>query len=525
MIWSELRRKLDLNLILVALLSIFAFAPLTHPGFFQSHSGFAPVFNLFELEANLWRNWGWAPTEMGHFDLLRAEGPLPYLLAEFLRWLGLGGVEAIKAVYLLGFLGSGLSLYLLAKELHGPKTGLVAAVVYIYLPYHLATVYVRGAFAEAWAFVLYPLILLCWDKYVRTGGWLWASATVLFYAMLAVSNLGLALLYTVFLLAYALLLTASTRAKARSSLLLVAAAALSLLLHVPMLLRFGLSLQMGGDFAEHFVYPFQLFSAGWGYGASVPGWEDTLPLQLGLPSTGLTLLAAMLLLRGGELDPTVRRQIGFFVVGAGVMVLLIFGPASLVWRASLFSFLLRYPWQILALVGLAMSISAGAVSKLARPLGHLPWQAVIVTLAILASYGYLSPHFTDVRVGGAPVALFDDKIALLAYQREGPLRHGATVRLHVYWQCLNPMETNYTVFVHVMDSEGTIWGQSDAMPANGDRPTSSWQPGEVIEDEYEVKISVDGPREGYTIKLGVYVLDTGERLRVCGGGTTVTLDR
>jgi len=86
------------------------------------------------------------------------------------------------------------------------------------------------------------------------------------------------------------------------------------------------------------------------------------------------------------------------------------------------------------------------------------------------------------------------------------------------------METDYTVFVHIVDPEGRIWGQSDAMPAQGERPTSSWEMGGIVEDEHHLTIDVEGPSEGYTIHLGVYDRSTGERLSVSTGGSVVTLE-
>jgi hypothetical protein len=524
MSFSKLWKRLDPNLVLISLLSVFAFAPLSRPGFFQSHSSFLPVFNLFDLERNLWGNWGWVPTVGRGFDLLRGEGPFPYVLAESFRWLGLGGIEAIKAVYLLGLVASGLVTYMLGREFYGPRGGMVAAVVYVYLPYHLATVYVRGAFAEAWAFVLYPLILLCWEKYMSKGTWLWATLAVLFYAALALTNIGLALLYALFLFIYTLLLSPTRRVKGQTVLLLTIGLALGLLLVVPTVMRHGMLIETEGDFLQHFVYPFQLLSASWGYGASTPDWRDTLPLQLGLAATGLTLLAAMLLPARREEDRELRNRAGFFVVGAMVMAFLLLHPSSFLWRVSRLSWPLQYPWQLLAFVGLAMSVASGATVGLARQLARFPWQVVLITLVILASYGYLNPHFTGVQVGGAPVAIMGDEAALLTYQREGPLLHGSTVHLTLYWQCLQPMETDFTVFVHIVDAEGIIWGQRDAMPVDGERPTSSWELGEIIEDRYELRIDVEGPREGYDIELGMYVRGTGERLSVSTGGTTVVLE-
>jgi hypothetical protein len=523
MTWAKLCRRLDLNLALVVLLSVFAFAPLAYPGFFQSHSGFLPVFHLYDLEGALWANWGWVPHLAAPPNLLTGEGAVPYLVAESLRWLALDGVQAVKGVYVLGFVISGLAAYLLGKRLFGAAGGLLAAVVYVYAPFHLATVYVRGAFGEAWAFCLYPLALLCWDLYLREKRTLWAASGVLAYAALASTSLGLALIYAILVFAYVLAASAPRGAKWRAVLVLAVGFGLALALQVPSVVRYGLPSFSDAGFTEHFVYPFQLLSSGWGYGASVGGWQDTLPLQLGLAATGLTIVTGLLLLGQRKPLPQVERAAGFFIAAAAVMVLLLLQPASALWQVSRLSLILRYPWQLLSLVAFAMSMAGAAIVRLELRLGRLPWQAVLACVVILESYGYLSPRFTDVRVGGSPVAVLGDEAMLLSYEREGPLLHGATVRVTLHWQGLRPMETDYTVFVHARDEQGNIWAQGDSMPAGGERPTSTWEVGEIVEDRHEVTIDVEGPREGYVLEVGFYDQASGRRVPLPGGATAITL--
>jgi hypothetical protein len=525
MILSKLRNRLDLNLVLVVLLSVFAVAPLTYPGFLQTHSGFVPVFNLYDLERGLWSAWSWVPQVAGPWQVLTGEGRLPYLLAESLRWPGLGGEEAVRGTYILAFVASGLGMYLLAKKLFGSSGGMVAALVYVYLPFHLATVYVRGAFAEAWAFALYPFVLLCLLEYVERRNPLWASVGVLAYAALASTHLGLALLYAPLVTVFLLVLGPSRRAKGEAILLLVAGLVMALLLNLPAFVDRGLAGPGVAGFADHFVYPFQLLSTRWGYGASVPGWADGLPLQLGLAAVGLTVVTGLLAFDRRSAPHDARKRALLFFSAAVVAALLVTHPASVLWRISGLSWTLDYPWQLLALTGVAMSLAAGALLLVAPPLRRLPWQAVLVTLVILESYGYLSPRFTDLRVGGAPVGVFGDEVMLVAYDQEGPLRHGATVRLTLQWQSLQPMETDYTAFVHVVDEEGTIWAQRDGMPVAGERPTSSWEFGEIVSDEHEMMIPLDGPREGYVVEVGLYDAETGDRLPIAGGATAVTLEQ
>jgi hypothetical protein len=548
----KLLRKLDLNLILLFLLSIFAFAPLTYPGFFQSHSGFLPIYNLYDLEIHL-GDFSWAPTVGRGYDFLRGEGVLPYYVAELFRWLGASGAEAIRWSCGLSFVLSAWAMYGWTRRLWGGRAALIAAVVYTYLPYHLAVVYVRGALAEAWAFVGFPLV--SWTLHnltrERAEGNRYRQAVILALLCVALFLTQVGLTLGLILLAVAWVFVGQPgRASARKMgwplLALVAGLVFGFLALAPTIAKNGFSLVPPVDFYQHFVYPFQLFSAAWGYGASVEGWQDTMPLQLGLVPVGLTSVSVILIARSpisnlqSPISIRLRRTLLFWQLATLVLVALTLWPTALLWRITGLSNLLSYPWQLLSLIGLTTSLLAGSIVVLDQRLTAFPLRAGLVALAVLASYSYLSPrffdfsidftplaehsHVCDVEPVGLPVAILGgNQIALLDYRIEGPLRHGATVRLNVLWQALKPLDDDYTVFVHAVDGEGAIWGQRDTEPREGEYPTTEWGLGEIVQDRYELQIDVAGPREGYQLMMGMYVSGTGKRLKLPDGTAEVIL--
>jgi len=95
---------------------------------------------------------------------------------------------------------------------------------------------------------------------------------------------------------------------------------------------------------------------------------------------------------------------------------------------------------------------------------------------------------------------------------------GGTLHLLLYWQALASMDTSYTVFVHLLDSEGQIRGQQDNIPMSGSYPTSRWLPGEVLVDEYTIPIAADAPPGEYTVAVGMYTLPAGQRLPAFDAG-------
>jgi len=91
---------------------------------------------------------------------------------------------------------------------------------------------------------------------------------------------------------------------------------------------------------------------------------------------------------------------------------------------------------------------------------------------------------------------------------------GAMIPVTVYWQAVASMERDYTVFLHLVDQQGRIWGQSDSEPEHGFYPTSFWHAGEVVLDRHEVPVDALAPAGDYALIAGVYAWDTGDRLPV-----------
>ncbi|MBC7237435.1 MAG: DUF2142 domain-containing protein [Chloroflexi bacterium] len=94
------------------------------------------------------------------------------------------------------------------------------------------------------------------------------------------------------------------------------------------------------------------------------------------------------------------------------------------------------------------------------------------------------------------------------------LRPGATTPLTLYWLVLAPLPRDYNVFVHVLDEEGRIVGQGDGPPLDGDYPTSFWGPGETLADTHQIAMRPDAGNGTARVLVGLYHLESGERLPV-----------
>ncbi len=113
----------------------------------------------------------------------------------------------------------------------------------------------------------------------------------------------------------------------------------------------------------------------------------------------------------------------------------------------------------------------------------------------------------------------DHKIALVGYDLDRTsARPGETVHLTLYWQALQPMTVNYTVFAHIIGPNNSMHAQKDSWPQGGAAPTSGWHVGQRITDTYDLQIYQDTPPGAYDLEVGMYQSDTLQRLGVLGAG-------
>jgi hypothetical protein len=107
-----------------------------------------------------------------------------------------------------------------------------------------------------------------------------------------------------------------------------------------------------------------------------------------------------------------------------------------------------------------------------------------------------------------------DVAELAAVELDGTaLRRGEALPLALYWRALAATDIPYTVFVQAIDDEGLKAAQDDRVPCHGGCPTTSWRPGDVIGDWYDLPIHPDAPPGHYQVVVGMYDPATGGRLQ------------
>jgi hypothetical protein len=122
-------------------------------------------------------------------------------------------------------------------------------------------------------------------------------------------------------------------------------------------------------------------------------------------------------------------------------------------------------------------------------------------------------------------ANLEGKVQLLGYNIESGFRPGDGIHLTLFWQALQSMGEDYTVFTHLIDREGNIWGQKDNPPVDGFYPTSQWVEEEIVRDQYNLTIADDAPPGQYRLTIGMYQAETGQRLVVLNDDGAIRDDK
>ena len=462
-------KRLDPYLLLLLVLSGLALTPLFAPGYFYSaHDGRHSVFYLNMFDASirdgaLWPRWAMHHIQGYGYPTFIIQSPLGFYVAEIFMLFGAGPTLAAKQTWAVAFLGSAwgmyrLTIHWLGAEREEPQgidyarlAGLVAGLLYVYIPYHLAGIYVRGALNDTLLLAWYPWVFLAFDRLIALGGtrgWqrrlgvaiLLLACTLLTHTFALISFSPLLVTFVLFRLGLKWWQDGSERAadgvdnstSAMRSVLVPALMALAggvgaLLLYANFLLPLlveGQSLQQQVystgtyDYRNHFVYFGQFFSPFWGFGFSddPTGVNDGMGFQVGSMAMLLLIISIYQLWR----DEVRWRPTMIYLLVISIALLIFMTPLSAsLWAAVPMLGIIQFPWRLLSLVILVISALAGLTTAnlllSARSQANAAGGALVLGLLVMfAGYSYIGAELQPVEKWR------EDGRAVFEFEREHP---------------------------------------------------------------------------------------------------------
>ena len=146
-------------------------------------------------------------------------------------------------------------------------------------------------------------------------------------------------------------------------------------------------------------------------------------------------------------------------------------------------------------------LSLGAVSAI------MGWVMILPEKSVSPAPERAAPRHPITAVFGDPPLVW-----LRGYDLDGNLKPGGKITLTLYWQVERTTDVSYKVFVHLIGADGRPAAQGDDFPLAGQRPTTTWQPGESLVDRYTIQLPADLPPGDYPLRIGFYDPTTGVRL-------------
>lgn len=362
-------------LVIIFLLAVPSFALMLRQGIFTMHD--FHVFRQFEFDKCV-AEWSfpcrWAPdSSLGYGQpLFNYYGQFPYWLGTIFRFAGFSVLDAVKGVFILSLVASGLAMFVLAKKYWGSWGGLISATLYMYAPYRAVDVWVRGALPESLGFVFFPIIWLSVDNYLDTGRTKHLFWLILSMAALVITHNLSALMLIPFLGIWVVFRLVKKFSKSQVEDLISVGLVVFLLCAfylLPVLFESKL-VTLGGiahgyyDYGLHFTSLRQLFwSNFWGYGGSIWSVNDGLSFAVGYVHWILPLVVGMWLVISGKL----KKNLPWLIITLlGLLALfLTHGKSELIWKIIPPLKYLQFPWRFLSMAVFLLSLSAGAIAILA----------------------------------------------------------------------------------------------------------------------------------------------------------------
>lgn len=386
-------------LLLLLLLTIPSFYRMLRPGVFSMQD--FPIFRQFQYNKcleSLEIPCRWAPdSAMGYGEpVFNFYGQLTFFVGSLMHLIGISTVDSVKTVFIISLAGSAVTMFFLAKHLwKNNYSAFVSSIIYLYAPYRSLDVWVRGAYAESFAFIIFPLVILFLDRYFekhRIYDLLYYSLSL--FLLVITHNLSL-FMFIPFLgiwIIYRLFESKNFKLSVNIGLASVFGAILSMFYLLPAIFEIKyINIQpiITGYFyfAGHFPTLKEIFiSRFWGYGASLWGPVDDLSLSLGQVQWMLPVIVLFVVF----VKKQIKNNLKFFVLLAigFAYVFLMHNKSTFIWTLVPQMAFIQFPWRFLGQAVFAFSLASGAIIGLFNNKFSLSITLFIIIITIVLNIGF-----------------------------------------------------------------------------------------------------------------------------------------
>lgn len=342
--------------------------------------------------------------------------PLGYVITALLHMGGVTLIDAMRFLYIAGFMASGLTMYLFLRTQFSTLASLTGALLYQWAPYRTVQLYVRGAPEEIIGYALVPLIFLSLYRIYRDQKHAWfvcgllmglliltiGTVTVLFMPLLVSFVVGLTILFRK--LAYIRQFTKSV----------VLAVAIGSIILIPYFFERSL-IQLNNVYAvykDNFISLSSLIHARWTF---VP-----TPQELGKPHLLVLALSAYIIFKR-RIASVFLRYLFIMLIAWAVLYLLLAvdNPFTrTMWQHASFLKVVYVPTLLLGpLVFFTSTLAAFLISLLRYRVllsTVLVWSALVLNISAVKAESYMYEHDANLYSLNGTTAGFDEFLPVAA---------------------------------------------------------------------------------------------------------------
>lgn len=349
--------------IAILIFSLPVILPLTKPNYFPSHDGEWAVVRLAEMnreikDLQIPPRWSDFLNHGFGYPLFLFTYPFPYYLGAVLHLFGFGLIDSIKLLFIISVIFSGIFMFLLGKELEGDTAGFIAAALYMYAPFRLVDIYVRGSIGESLSFVLFPLLFWLSLKLAQTRNFLYLVFTSASFAVLIMTHNVMALIFAPIWLVFLFISVKFYYEDIGKYIFryfiptILLGLGLSAYFWLPAIMEkkyIILSQIPLSDISQNFIQPIELFNSTWNYGIR-PSF------QLGWVHILLFIVGVVVLLTEKGLERKKNLFLGsYMMLSIAGLILMTLHISYPLWKLPFLSSI-DFPWRLLGPIVFFLSL-------------------------------------------------------------------------------------------------------------------------------------------------------------------------
>lgn len=291
---------------------------------------------------------------------------LPYLITSIFHFIGFSFLNSVKLLLAFSFILSGITMYFWVKEELGKKSGFVAAIFYLFAPYHLIDMHFRVTIAENLSFVFLPLCLLSVKKIVEKRSKKWFATLSITIALLILSHQAISLIFLPVIISYSIFVFLKKNNEAKNLIYCFTSVLFGFLISsfywLPIVSLAKFTQQGLNPTPISFPNLTELIYSPWRFGFLFQGHKGELSYLIGYTQLFVIGLSIYLIIKN-KFDKKLKNLVLFFLIIFAVLVFMILPISKPIWEHTPLLKYSQFSTRMLVLAALCVAAIAGIIVK------------------------------------------------------------------------------------------------------------------------------------------------------------------